>query len=75
MSDRVEKAVAAFFDHYVKLNTPAARCAYVTWAIPEPDVKVDAKGQKVLIPPPIYPYMWRDFRDGPNHQKIGEVLA
>ena len=66
MSDWAEKAVAAFFDRYVKLNTPAAHCAYVTWAIPEPDVKVDAKGWKVLVPPLIYPYMWRDFQDGPN---------
>ena len=66
MSDWVEKAVAAFFDRYVELNTPAARRAYVEWAIPEPEVKVDAKGRKVLVPPPIYPYMWRDFQDGPN---------
>ena len=66
MSDRAEKAVAAFFDRYVELNTPAARRAYVEWAIPEPEVKVDAKGRKVLVPPLIYPYMWRDFQDGPN---------
>ena len=58
MSDRAEKAVAAFFDRSVELNTPAARRAYVEWAIPEPEVKVDAKGWKVLVPPPIYPYMW-----------------
>ena len=66
MDDWVEKAVAAFFDCYIELNTPAAHRNYVAWAVPEPEEKVDAKGWKVLTPPTIYPYMWQDFQDGPD---------
>ena len=66
MGDRAEKAVQAFFDRYVELDSPAARRDYVAWAVPTPEEKVDARGRKVLVPPPIYPYMWRDVRDGPN---------
>ena len=66
MGDRAEKAVQAFFDRYVELDTPAARRNYVAWAVPVPEEKVDARGRKVLVPPPIYPYMWRDVRDGSN---------
>ena len=66
MGDCTEKAVQAFFDRYVELDTPAARRNYVAWAVPVPEKKVDARGQKVLVPPPIYPYMWWDVRDGSN---------
>ena len=66
MGDRAEKAVQAFFDHYVELDSPAARCHYVAWAVPTPEEKVDGRGWKVLVPPPIYLYMWRNIRDGPN---------
>ena len=66
MGDRAEKAVQAFFDHYVELDTPAAHRNYVAWAVPVPEEKVDARGRKVLVPPPIYPYMWRYVRDSSN---------
>ena len=32
MGDHAEKAVQAFFNHYVELDTPAAHHNYVVWA-------------------------------------------
>ena len=66
MGDRAEKAVQAFFDCYVELDTPAACRNYVAWAVPVLEEKVDARGRKVLILLPIYPYMWQDVQDGSN---------
>ena len=66
MGDRAEKAIQAFFNRYVELDTPAARRNYVVWAVPALEEKVDARGRKVLVPPPIYPYMWQDVQDGSN---------
>ena len=66
MGDWAEKAVEAFFDHYVELNTPAAHRHYVAWAVPEPEEKVDVKGRKVFILPSVYPYMWQDVQDSPD---------
>ena len=66
MGDHAEKAVQAFFDCYIKLDTPAAHHDYIVWAVPVPEEKVDARGQKVPILLPIYPYMWQDVQDGPN---------
>ncbi|KIM56600.1 hypothetical protein SCLCIDRAFT_132124, partial [Scleroderma citrinum Foug A] len=66
MGNCTEKAVQAFFNRYVELDTPAAHRNYVAWAVPVLEEKVDARGWKVLVPPPIYPYMWRDVRDGSN---------
>ena len=66
MGDQAEKAVEAFFDCYVELNTPAAHCHYVAWAVPELEEKVDVKGQKVFILPSVYPYMWQDVQDSPD---------
>ena len=66
MGNCTEKAVQAFFDRYVELDTPAAHCNYVAWAVPVPEEKVDVRDRKVLVPLPIYLYMWWDVRDGSN---------
>lgn len=52
-------AVEHFFGQHTELESPEGRAAYVAWAVPENQFIVD-RGQKTIIPPGIYPYMWED---------------
>jgi len=55
MADRAEKAVEAFFNRYERFKSAHARQAYVTWAVPKPEEKINPKGRKYFVPPPVYP--------------------
>ncbi|KAG8214418.1 hypothetical protein J3R82DRAFT_9425 [Butyriboletus roseoflavus] len=51
-------AVKHFFDSYE--STTEARAEYVSWAVPTSKLTLDKKGRKIIIPPAVYPYMWRE---------------
>ena len=68
MGDRALKAVAAFFNRYNEFDDAEMRAQYAMWAAPEPEEKTDKKGQKVLVLPELYPYMWREVDEtDPNN--------
>ncbi|KAF8835534.1 hypothetical protein BDN67DRAFT_984572 [Paxillus ammoniavirescens] len=58
MGDWAEKAVEVYFNRYAEYSAHEAHETYVAWAVPEPEEVTDRKGQKVFVPPSIYPYMW-----------------
>ena len=68
MADRGEKAVKAFFDRYEQFKSADARQAYVTWAVPAPEEKIDANGRKYFVPLPVYPYMWDKIEGKADNQ-------
>ena len=68
MADCGEKAVKAFFDQYEQFKSVDAHRAYVTWAVPAPEEKIDTNGCKYFVPPPVYPYMWDKIKGEADNQ-------
>ena len=67
-----KKAVEAFFNRYERFGSLNARRAYVLWAVPEPEQKIDPKGRKYLVPPSVFPYMWHKI-EGDSDNQVSHV--
>lgn len=58
IAKRALLAVEHFFSDYEELATEEARAAYIEWAVPKNEYRIDKMGVRVIVPPTIYPYMW-----------------
>ncbi|KAF8122031.1 hypothetical protein EV363DRAFT_1183722 [Boletus edulis] len=53
-------AVNCFFTQYEELTTPEGCALYVAWAAPQNKFDTDKNGRRIIIPPKVYPYMWKE---------------
>lgn len=52
-------AIEHFFADHEELTTAEGREIYVGWAVPDNHFGIDRLGRKKIIPPEVYPYMWK----------------